>query len=220
MPPSTPTLASEPPVPLRKGEQTAARILDAAEALFAEHGYAGTALRDVAGAAGLRIPSLYNHFESKERLYAAVLDRVVSPVLDILNEFIATPAADRPEPAEIIEGVMALLESHPNLPSLLLQETQTGGRRLTPVLRERLAPIFGKAFETVQAVDDEGRFDRGEIPLLVLSLYHVIVGFHSIAPFYREVVGEDLATPQARARQSRFITRMVEALFESVHNPS
>src|SRR5690606_15695429 len=68
--------------PRRRGEITAARILDAAEALFAERGYAGTTLRDVADAVGLRIPSLYNHFPSKDALYAAVLERGFGPVLD------------------------------------------------------------------------------------------------------------------------------------------
>ncbi len=198
----------------RKGEQTAARILDAAEALFAERGYAGTSLRDVAEAVGLRTPSLYNHFESKELLYAAVLDRVVDPVLRILNRFIAAPAAERPEPAEVIHQVMALLDAHRNLPLLLFHETQTGGRRLTPALRERLSPIFARAFETVEAADEDGRFEKDEIPLLVLSLYHAIVGFYAITPFYREVAGEDLQSPAARARQSRFLTRMVEALFD------
>jgi len=214
VPQTAPSLLEPASIPLRKGELTAARILDAAESLFAERGYTGTSLRDVAGAVGLRIPSLYNHFESKELLYAAVLDRVVDPVLDILNGFLAAPLDQRPEHADVIGQVMALLERHPNLPALLLQETQTGGRRLTPVLRRRLAPIFGRAFETVRATDEAGRFEPDEIPLFVLALYHVIVGFHSIAPFYREVSGDDLSTPESRARQTRFLTRMVEALFE------
>ncbi|MCP5060318.1 MAG: TetR/AcrR family transcriptional regulator [bacterium] len=203
--------------PARKGELTATRILDAAESLFAERGYAGASLRDVAAAAGLRIPSLYNHFESKELLYAAVLDRGVDPVLDILNGFLAAPVNERPEHADVISQVMALLERHPNLPALLLQETQTGGRRLTPVLRRRFAPLFGRAFETVRAADDAGRFEPEEIPLFVLALYHVIVGFHSITPFYREVSGDDLSTPESRARQIRLLTRLVEALFD--HKP-
>lgn len=217
MPQPVSGLAAPVPALRRKGELTATRILDAAEALFAERGYAGTSLRDVAGAVNLRIPSLYNHFESKELLYAAVLDRVVDPVLEILNRLLAAPAGERPERAEVIAQVMGLLDRHPNLPLLLLHETQTGGRRLTPMLQQRLAPIFARAFETVQATDEAGRFERDEIPLLVLALYHVVVGFHSIAPFYREVGGEDLTTPEARARQTRFLTRMVETLFD--HTP-
>ena len=63
--------------------------------------------------------------------------------------------------------------------------------------------------------DGDGRFNEEEVPLLVLSLYHALVGFHAIAPFYREVVGDDLTSPEARARQTRFLNRMVEALFAS-----
>ena len=51
------------------------RILDTAEALFAERGFAGTAVRDIAAAVGLTAASLYNHFAGKEALYAAVLER-------------------------------------------------------------------------------------------------------------------------------------------------
>ena len=47
--------------------------------MFAERGFAGTALRDVAERVGVRTPSLYNHFASKESLYAAVLERWIAP---------------------------------------------------------------------------------------------------------------------------------------------
>jgi AcrR family transcriptional regulator len=38
----------------RKGEHTGQRILDAAEQLFAEHGFAGTSIRDVTARAGIQ----------------------------------------------------------------------------------------------------------------------------------------------------------------------
>ena len=57
---TTPASFALPTVPLRKGESTAQRILDAAEALFSERGFSGTTLRDVAARVGLRIPSRYN----------------------------------------------------------------------------------------------------------------------------------------------------------------
>lgn len=204
----------------RKGEHTAERILDAAEGLFAEQGYAGTTLRNVAAAVGIQIPSLYNHFDSKERLYAAVLDRGIGPVLGMLDHFAEAPEADRPEAAQLIASVMELLAAHPHLPRLLLQETLSGGRRLTPALRERLAPIFSKAQATVRARDEEHRWSKDQIPLVVLALYHTVVGYQTIAPLYRELVGDDLLSEVARANQTRFLTELVEALFEHVPSRS
>jgi AcrR family transcriptional regulator len=199
------------PAPLavpRRGEATAERILDVAEELFAERGYAGTALRDVAERAGLRTPSLYNHFASKESLYAAVLARGLGPVLAILS-----PEGGRArEPGRIVGEVMALLARHPNLPRLLLHETLCGGPRLTPRLREWLGPALARAHEMVEANPGARRWDRAEVPLLVLALYHAVVGYFTIAPLYRELRGEDLLAEGPLARQTRFLARLVATL--------
>lgn len=53
---------------------TAERILEAALDLFAEKGFAGTSMRDLARAVGFRQSSLYNHFAGKEAIYHALID--------------------------------------------------------------------------------------------------------------------------------------------------
>jgi AcrR family transcriptional regulator len=53
-----------------------AAILRAAAAAFAERGFADTSMDDVAGAAGITRLIVYRHFDSKEALYAAVLQHV------------------------------------------------------------------------------------------------------------------------------------------------
>lgn len=59
--------------PLRKGEQTQSRILDAAYALFMEQGYHGTSMRQIVERAGITMGGVYNHFASKEEIWVAVL---------------------------------------------------------------------------------------------------------------------------------------------------
>ena len=55
---------------------TRERILDAALVCFAEYGYKGTNLRELAAGMGLSKSALYKHYESKEEIWSAVLDRM------------------------------------------------------------------------------------------------------------------------------------------------
>jgi AcrR family transcriptional regulator len=199
----------------RKGQRTAERILDAAEALFAERGYAGATLRDVASQVGLRTPSLYNHFPNKESLYAAVLERGISPVLDVLSEVVeARDRSDR-DVRQVVERTMALVGLRPELPRLIQHETLSGGRHLTPMLRAWIQRTFARAYEMVEASSGAGRWEPDQFPLLVLAMYHVFVGYFAIAPVYRDLNGQDLLTEQALAKQTRFFGDLVAALFEA-----
>jgi len=207
--------------PLRKGERTAARILDAAEAVFAEKGYAGTTLRDVARGVGIQTPSLYNHFPSKESLYAAVLERGLSPILELLAEFaefaeFANPPAATAEPRELIERVMKFLADSPNLPRLILHETLAGGERLTPELRAWIGPIFAQANRMAEETSDRS---HEQIPLLVLALYNIVVGYFAIAPLYRELNGKDLMSESLRLQQIEIIADLAQALFPRSQAP-
>jgi AcrR family transcriptional regulator len=64
-------------------------VLDRAEELFAQHGYTGTSMADVAAAVGIRKPSLYSHFRAKSDLYFAVIDRVHARFRDGIQELAA-----------------------------------------------------------------------------------------------------------------------------------
>lgn len=59
---------------IENGVTTRDRILEAALDLFARHGFAGTSMRQLAQAVGLRESSLYNHFPGKAAIYHALID--------------------------------------------------------------------------------------------------------------------------------------------------
>ena len=58
------------------------KIINEALHLFFEKGYKGTSLRDIAEAVGIKKPSLYAHFESREALGRAVLETLLHHELD------------------------------------------------------------------------------------------------------------------------------------------
>ena len=197
----------------RKGEETAERILDAAEALFAERGFAGTALRDVASEVGLRTPSLYNHFPSKESLYSAVLERGIRPVFEVLSEVVEAHQGAERDLGGLVSRVTALVAQHPSVPRLIQHETLAGGRRLTPMLQAWIQPVFERAQEMVETSSADTRWQPDQYPLLVLAMYHVFTGYFNIASLYQDMNGQDLLTEEALAKQARFYADLVDALF-------
>lgn len=68
-------VSSKPSQPNRP-EKTAA-ILDGAMQVFLEQGYAGTTMDKVASAAGVSKPTVYNHFQDKEALFNALMEKLV-----------------------------------------------------------------------------------------------------------------------------------------------
>ena len=80
-----------------KGAQTRARLLEAAKAVFEEHGFLDARISDIADRAGLSHGSFYNYFDSKEQIFREValsVDEALSaPMRDvILADSPATPA--------------------------------------------------------------------------------------------------------------------------------
>ncbi len=88
--------------PRLRGPQRRAVLEAAAAHLFAERGYAGTRLDDIAAAANVTKPILYRHFGSKKALYLALLARHREQQLR------TAPPADLVDPADQL--LMSLLE--------------------------------------------------------------------------------------------------------------
>lgn len=57
---------------------TKKRILDEALTLFSEKGYANVFVADIAGAVGIKAPSLYKHYKSKQDIFNAILEEMKS----------------------------------------------------------------------------------------------------------------------------------------------
>lgn len=66
-------------------------ILSSAVATFAERGYSGTAMGDVARAAGVTKSLVQYHFETKEKLWQTALATSMQPFLEAVDRFLESP---------------------------------------------------------------------------------------------------------------------------------
>lgn len=109
MPPPVAPHRSDPETALT----TAARILDAAESLFIDRGYAATSVRAIAERAAVNLGAAHYHFGSKQALFGAVVERCFEPIQKQRNQaleaLLARPCS--PTVAEIIEAFLVPLVS-------------------------------------------------------------------------------------------------------------
>jgi len=70
------------------------RILGAALTAFAEHGYHGTSIRDIAAAAGLSVPGVYHHHRSKQEILRALMEVAMDELLGRCEAALASAGTD------------------------------------------------------------------------------------------------------------------------------
>ncbi|MBV9486580.1 MAG: TetR/AcrR family transcriptional regulator, partial [Frankiaceae bacterium] len=108
-------------------DERARQLLDVAEAVFAARGVQAASMDDIAEAAGVTKPVLYDHYGSKDRLMAAVVERVGRTLGEVVLS--AVTAAGSPE-AAIAEGLRAYFgfidERRSGLHSLLSEGVTPG----------------------------------------------------------------------------------------------
>jgi AcrR family transcriptional regulator len=88
------------------GQQRREQLIDIGRRLFAERGFEGTSVEEIAAKAGVSKPVVYEHFGGKEGLYAVVVDREMQQLLDLV-----TGALTGGHPRELLEqAAFALLD--------------------------------------------------------------------------------------------------------------
>lgn len=95
--------------PANSSQETRDRIIDAAEMLFADHGFHSVSLRQITKEAGVNIAAVNYHFGSRESLVFEVLTRVIGPIneerLRLLGEAENTHGADSVPIKEILDAL-------------------------------------------------------------------------------------------------------------------
>jgi TetR/AcrR family transcriptional regulator len=156
----------------RDAERSKTAILDAAERLFAAHGYQGTSLQDIGDAAGVSRGTPSYFFGSKEGVYRAVLERNFASVGEVIRTTHEEGASRGKAPQEVIarivEGLIDFLAAHPTFVRLVQWEAVNGGDALAG-----LAHYMGAVTQSVRSLSDElarGKFRKVDPVQLMLSI--------------------------------------------------
>ena len=104
----------------------AKKIIDAAETLFADRGFHGVSIQDIAKAALVSKANVYHHFRSKDELYYAVINRALEEMSDLLNQLSQTETSAINQFAQFSQEHLKHLNHKPHIAKLVLRELLDG----------------------------------------------------------------------------------------------
>jgi len=195
----------------RDSVATQKRLLDAAELEFAQRGYAGARLKDIATSAGVQTTLIHHYFDDKSGLYRAVLERALLPTQAESWSLLST----RTDLAGTVRGFVRKLTrfyaTNRNLLAILRHEAVIGSELLPDILRERLSPVASGVTEMVGEMQQRGeiRRDLPPLELVVLTLSMAVYPFVDGAWLEAVLPGAVPANDDALERRCETITSLL-----------
>lgn len=176
---------------------TRQRILAGAAALFSDHGYAHGSIRNIAAAIGIRGPSVYHHFASKEDMAAAVLQEGVRVALRELDHVDVAALASDPD-ALLDAAIDAHLRAYRDEGRALMALVRTY-RQLPPQLfvlaHQALRPYLDRWVSIIETVSEGSLPGRAEADAVCMFLF----GAMNATVDWQERPGFALPQPALRA---------------------
>ncbi len=192
---------------------TRTQILAVATRQFADHGYAGTSLNDIAEDVGIRRPSLLHHFPSKLDLYRAVLLQEFGDWFELVDDATQGSREGWPQVERVLNAAFTFFEEHPEFVRLARREAIEGGPVLRDELGELLRPLFERAVAYFEREMQAGRLRRYDARHLLLTGYGAILSWFSDAPLTTALIeGDPLSAEMLSQRRREVIELFRNAL--------
>jgi TetR/AcrR family transcriptional regulator len=197
---------------------TDAEVLDAALEAFAEQGFAGTSVRELARHLGVSHNLIPQRFGSKDRLWYAAVDHGFE---SLLTDLLPVVLEDRPDDvARLRAWMVRFIEGNAARPALLRiinQEAASPGPRLDYLYDRYIEPVRQVSQDFLSDLHDRGLVTTTSVGLVYFLMTHGAGGptaFPALAERFGEVVPPD--DPDAVRRHAE---AAVDLLFEGLRTP-
>ncbi len=194
---------------------TKARILAAAEEVFAARGFEGASTREIAARAAVNISSLHYHWESKETLYFTVFRSIYERIVDLLRGALAPALAGDADRAHIIERTMRELfdyfADHPNLPKLLMRRIVENEAIDGGIERDVLVPAWSVFSEWLRRANHPGASEL-DARFFMLTVHSALLVYLLDSRSYQTLLGGSVRSGELREQLRAHILDLVNRL--------
>ena len=152
--------------------KTSQKILNCATRLFAQFGYDGTIMDDLAEQCGVNKASIYYHHKDKATLYEHALTSLFTPIADAVIAAVETENDPVAKLDTHIKTFAKECNEKPHFAAILMREMASGGKNMPERARKQMQRILFTLRETLQLGESTNKFKAAD-PLVT---HFMIVG--------------------------------------------
>ncbi|MGA2141488.1 MAG: TetR/AcrR family transcriptional regulator [Brevinematales bacterium] len=177
---------------IKKDGNMEQNILEAAEKLFLEKGFAMTSTTHIARVAGCNQALVHYYFRTKERLFEAIFIKKAEMFFPSITQYWKEGVPFEENIKLIIESVFDLFLENPQLPFFIFNELTTNPQRAVS-LKEKIGDIPGEILHSLQKQLQEEIEKKTIRPIslidLIVSIVSLNVGLFLASPFLKVIAG-------------------------------
>lgn len=152
-------------------------ILNAAEQIITQAGYAGLSMRELSKQSGLAKSTLYHYFDDKHQIYLSVLERDLAQAADELTRAAAVEGTPLFRLTNVIKTYMVSLDDRGAIAFNALRRAGELEDQLTELFQRYRSQMIRPVADVVQAGIDDGSFRPVHVEQSVLSIFSIMHGF-------------------------------------------
>ncbi len=173
---------------------------------FAEHGFAGCSMRDVARKARIRVSSLYHYFASKEALFQEILDKMSDEMREIVLSVMSKGLDLRELTRESTGKFFDFFLANPAYVRLGLQNRANGE---TPIDRSIINRWLGLMDGLMKPAEIQGTLKAVDPVCLMVTIDGLVHWHLANDHFYRSILGRGLDDPEILRRAREHVIQVV-----------
>ncbi|MBN1906858.1 MAG: TetR/AcrR family transcriptional regulator [Deltaproteobacteria bacterium] len=178
-----------------KRDESVRRILEAAMSVFAEEGYSGARVDEIAKRAGLNKAMIYYRIGDKLVLYTEVIHSLFGDIGSAIKGNIPADATPEEKLKIYIRGLALTIADHPYLPGIMMRELASGGGNISELVAEDFASILSIPANILTEGVNKGAFIKTNPVILHMMVVGFMMFFRTTEPVrkrYFERLPEDV----------------------------